>query len=244
MLTRRLRRFGLVNKMFNKNAHNGTESSANDTTVSESFVIAEQVVRADRTKLFLIWAICASLSTVGVIWYHLANPVIVRIPYQLLVDRVNATVQYLPPTLDKSITSNEAILKAQAARFIKVSESFYATTADRDAKEVYALSDETVAAWWRNRAITEKWAESYAYWSYREAQIISVVPQSPTVFTVRYAVYRKSFIGSESTLEGSYVATIPFSFSFDNRATEAQLLQNPIGFKVIAGYRIDSEVAM
>jgi type IV secretion system protein VirB8 len=148
---------------------------------------------------------------------------------------------------DVTLSSNEALAKANIAAFVMAKESYDWNLFDkRDGLIMYAMASGEVLRQWLALFSDQSRSPDVIYGPSKIARAVikSIILTSPdksgayTGATVNFdrVVYERA-TGARVSGE-SYVATLSFRFSSALKMTEELRLQNPLGFQVTS-YRLD-----
>lgn len=167
-----------------------------------------------------------------------------KIPYIVEVESATGTAQVLAPVgQERAVPHSELMDKHFISEYVRARETYEWGTIAGDYNKVRYLSMPAVFDPYSKMFKNEKTSPDTLYGQKNSVRIeltsITVNPQTDSA-VVRYTRRVVSNV-TNRPVETSYrIATIGFEYVPDYRRTEAELLVNPLGFK-ITSYRTDQE---
>lgn len=207
----------------------------------------DQISRTQRSEkrawIFAVTGWGFALLAIGAL--ALMVPLKQTVPYVLSVDRTTGNVEVLDVAEPRSVQYQPLLDKHWAQRYVIARESYHWRLLQQDYELVLAMSSDDVA-----REYTQIYegpnARDKKLGAYHElrVKVLSVTAQ-PDVegrMVVRFErQFRRTDVGQTEPPQ-TYVATMAFEYHTAAVAIEKQLLQNPLGFRVVA-YRLDAETS-
>ncbi|HEY0332666.1 MAG TPA: type IV secretion system protein [Stenotrophomonas sp.] len=222
--------------------------------VNYEITVADQARRSERRAWWVAAsALCMSLILAGGYFYVL--PLKEKVPYLVMADAYTgqASVARLHEDQQhRSITSSEAINRANVAAFIRARESYdWTLIGDRDWKTVFTMAEPEVGASYRTLYSTRNAAgplQVYGKGQSIRVKILSIQlfgeksGSGPSGATVRFqrSLFDKA-TGASGLLDNK-IATAEFRYRPDLTMSEGERELNPLGFRVRA-YRVDNDYA-
>jgi type IV secretion system protein VirB8 len=244
--------------MFGNKAGTPRIEAAVNEAVNYEISLADVLRRSERRAWFVAFsAILLALLLAG--GYYLVLPLKERTPFLVMADpyRGTATVARLRGDFGKnSIVANEAVNKSNLAHYVIARESYDMAQRDiRDWTVIFTMSSAQVAnayrylyarnnpgnlpsVYGRTRAIRIEIISITLLDSTPDAKGAGTGGGDAAVRFQRILVDKAS--GGTSVLD-TRVANIRYNYSKDLALTEAQRIENPLGFQVTS-YRVDTEM--
>ena len=187
----------------------------------------------------MVAGVAVAMCVAGVAAHYTVPPRVVQSPFLLKVDNARGTTEVITVLSDKVLTGDDALDKSHLSRYVLARESYNWHTIQKDYTDVGLMSSPEVAEKYLDLyrgddAIQEQYRDKTEI----EVKIISVVPTSKGIGTVRYETHTTRL---RNTTVATYVATIGYEYQATERMTEADRLRNPLGF-VVLSYRNDAEI--
>jgi type IV secretory pathway component VirB8 len=184
-----------------------------------------------------LMGLVVALSWAGIV---LMMPLKESVPY-VLKQAADGTVTTLTRVNLKEMTIDEAVVKADAARYVAARERYNWYILQDDYDLIMLLSSPDTAK--EYSAIYEGSESRDKTLGNRvrvKIKILSVVPTGNEAVTVRYQLEKGSYDGTGKPTTESLVATLGYEYGAIDTLPEDKRWLNPYGFRVIA-YRRDSE---
>jgi type IV secretion system protein VirB8 len=171
------------------------------------------------------------------------------VPYVFTVDRATGNVEAVSASDDRTIKSlgyQELTDKNLAKRYVIARESYYWPLLQYDYNQVLAWSSDPVgrdfARLYEGSTARDK---KYGASLDMRVKVLSVTLAQDEVGTkavVRFEKTTKRTEATEADPPVTFVATLAFEYKPSMFGKEADLIDNPLGYRVVT-YRVDSEVA-
>lgn len=220
--------------------------------VNYEITVADLARRSERRAWMVAsGAVVMSLILAGGYFYML--PLKEKVPYLIMADAYtgNATVARLRGDFsNNSITTSEAVNRANIANFIRARESYdWNLIGQRDWGTVFTMAEPQVASTYRALYNTRNPNGPLQIYGKKLAIRVKIVSlqlfggdpkRGPTGATVRFqrSLFDKG-AGTSRFLD-SRIATLEFSYKPNLAMSEEDRLLNPLGFRVSA-YRVDND---
>ena len=240
-------------KFFEKTGENLVDIPKDVVARSIDFeVTRELAARLSERRAWIVATCSILLATILAIGYFFVMPLKEKVPYMVIVDPYagNSVVARLSDNFDNmTITSNEAINKANISNFITAYESYdWDLWSKRDGLIVYAMAQGDVLKAYGDLYSSKTLSPDVVYGrkKTRRVRIKSLVLTGkdqngvPTGATVRFErlIIDKGFDTPMSA--ETLVATLEFEYKSNLKMQEEMRIQNPLGFRVKA-YRVDPD---
>jgi len=242
--------------MFRKKEETSSVKGAIQRAVSYELTIADMAKRSEkRAWQVATGAIVLSLVLAG--GYFMLLPLKEKTPFIVMADPYTGNVQasrLVPDVMDRTITANEAINRANVERYVLARESFDADqllTPLGGWRQVHVTSSGTVAVSYRASYAKNNPANPinlYGRQSALRVKILStVLVRTPdgrgfrgaTVRFQRFQYDKKS--GMTQPLDNK-LATIDYEYNNNLKFEDQDRVINPLGFQVTS-YRLDADAA-
>lgn len=216
------------------------------TFVEEHNSLASDYI-ALHNKQLKAWKVFGTIGFIfgfGGIGWHLTNPIVEKVPYTVLVDRLTGATEILQTVADQNITQDEVTNKYWVAEYIRNYESYDYYTIQNTYDRTLALSGENVALQFKRiysgnnsrDAILGISQTRKVYIS--NVMIDSVSEDGSGVARVRFKTETSQISGNPLT--EYWIATVAFQYDRGQMDAGKRLL-NPLGFKVVT-YSVGNEV--
>ena len=240
-------------KFFKKTGENVVDIPKDVVARSIDFeVTRELAARLSERRAWIVATCSILLATILAIGYFFVMPLKEKVPYMVIVDPYagNSVVARLSDNFDNmTITSNEAINKANISNFITAYESYdWDLWSKRDGLIVYAMAQGDVLKAYGDLYSSKTLSPDVVYGrrKTRRVRIKSLVLTgkdqngAPTGATVRFErlIIDKGFDTPMSA--ETLIATLEFEYKSNLKMQEEMRIQNPLGFRVKA-YRVDPD---
>ena len=240
-------------KFFEKTGENVVDIPKDVVARSIDFeVTRELAARLSERRAWIVATCSILLATILAIGYFFVMPLKEKVPYMVIVDPYagNSVVARLSDNFDNmTITSNEAINKANISNFITAYESYdWDLWSKRDGLIVYAMAQGDVLKAYGDLYSSKTLSPDVVYGrrKTRRVRIKSLVLTgkdqngAPTGATVRFErlIIDKGFDTPMSA--ETLIATLEFEYKSNLKMQEEMRIQNPLGFRVKA-YRVDPD---
>lgn len=206
-------------------------------------------VRQAKSSEKRAWFVAVALFVItvpSVIGLAVTGPLHERYPVIVEVDRTTGNVEVLEYPSNRRLADIQALTNGHwAQKYIIARESYFYPLLQDDYNAVKRMSSDDV---WKDYAsrfegpepLDKLWGDS----KQAKIKIISVVfpPDSADTAIVRYRKTVRQIKSGAVESADTYVANFRFTYSPAFKATEAEMIGNPLGYKVIA-YRDVPEVA-
>lgn len=224
--------------------------------VNYELTIADMAKRSEkRAWQVATGAIVLSLVLAG--GYFMLLPLKERTPFIVMADPYTGNVQasrLVPDVMDKTITSNEAINRANVERYVLARESYDADQTFTQLggwRQVNVMSSTPVANEYRalySRSNPVNLIETYGRFASIRVKILStVLVRSPDGqgfrgATVRFQRFRYDKKTGQTQPLDNKLATIDYSYNKNLKFEDQDRVINPLGFQVTS-YRVDNDAA-
>lgn len=163
-------------------------------------------------------------------------------PFVVRVDNATGVPDIVTAMQDQVVSGDDVMTKYWLAKYIVHRESYDWNTLQTDYDTTGLLSSAGVGAEYAELFSGEESLTA----QYRDRvraviDVISVVPNSDNVGTVRFSKTTKRKTTNTVISSQQWVATIAFEYRNTERVTESIRLVNPFGFRVTS-YRVDPEM--
>jgi len=163
------------------------------------------------------------------------------VPYMVLVDRQTGNVQALKPSVQQTITPDDALARSLLAQYVTARESFDINTLQNDYRKVALWSagdarDRYVASMQASNPLSP--LSALPRQTVVSVQVLSITSLNADTALVRFTTVR-SDPGAQPTPTQNWVAAIKYRFSASGMS-EADRWLNPLGFQVMR-YRRSAE---
>ncbi|GLK45530.1 MULTISPECIES: virB8 family protein [Novosphingobium] len=195
----------------------------------------------------IAWIVAGAATTVAVleaIALIALLPLKTVVPYTLLVDRQTGNVQALKPLGQQNVTPDDALVRSFLAQYVIARESFDINSLKDDYRKVAIWSAEEA----RERYLAAMQATNPASplaslprQALVETEVRSISSLNADTALVRFVTWRTD-PGGQRQQEQTWAAVIKYRFS-TARMSEADRLQNPLGFQVTR-YRRNAEMVV
>lgn len=217
-------------------------------------VTREHATRLSERRAWIVAACSISLALVLAVGYFFVMPLKEKIPYMVIVDPYSGTSSVAKLSDDfnnMTITTNEAISKANISNFITAYESYdWDLWSRRDGLIVYSMAQDDVLKAYEDLFSSKTLSPDLIFGrtKTRRVRIKSLVLTgkdangTPSGATVRFErlVIDKT-LGSPMAAE-ALIATLAFKYQSNLKMQEEMRVHNPLGFRITA-YRVDPETA-
>lgn len=240
-------------KFFEKTGENVVDIPKDVVARSIDFEITRELAaRLSERRAWIVATCSILLATILAVGYFFVMPLKEKIPYMVVVDPYagNSVVAKLSDNFDNmTITSNEAINKANISNFITAYESYdWDLWSRRDGLIVYAMAQGDVLKAYSDLYSSKTLSPDIIYGRKRtrRVRIKSLVLTGkdqngvPSGATVRFErlIIDKGFDTPMSA--ETLIATLEFEYKSNLTMQEEMRIQNPLGFRVKA-YRVDPD---
>lgn len=202
----------------------------------------DRLSRSERSKkvAYVVAGVSATITVFSVVAVTMLTPLKTVIPVIFRVDNATGVVENITSVTDGKWTSDEAVTKASAARYVRTREGYALNEREENFKVVSAFSSPQEQ---------ERFAVAYSGKNPDSPQIIygrsgiaritikSVAVPNSSLVQVRF---RKDVIMGDERKTSHWIATMSFSMADRKKLREEILLLNPTGF-VVTDYRVDPE---
>lgn len=242
--------------MFKKKEETPNVKGAIQKAVSYELTIADMAKRSEK-RAWQVATGAIALSVVLAGGYFMLLPLKERTPFIVMADPYTGNVQasrLVPDVMDKTITANEAINRANVERYVLARESFDADqllTPLGGWRQVHVTSSSAVAVSYRALYTKSNPASPinlYGRQSALRVKILStVLVRTPdgrgfrgaTVRFQRFQYDKKN--GMTQPLDNK-LATIDYEYNNNLKFEDQDRVMNPLGFQVTS-YRLDADAA-
>lgn len=240
----------LIKKFIQKD---GTTSDVVQRSVDFE-ITREHATRLSERRAWLVAVCSVILALVLAVGYFFVMPLKEKVPYMVIVDPYagNSAVARLSDDFNNmTITTNEALNKANISNFITAYESYdWDLWSKRDGLIVYAMAQNDVLKAYEDLYASKTLSPDLILGrkKTRRVRIKSLVltgqddKGAPSGATVRFErlIIDKAF---ESPMAAeALIATLAFEYKSNLKMQEEMRVHNPLGFRVTA-YRVDPETA-
>lgn len=217
----------------------------------QTFVVEHNSLASDyialHNKQLKAWQIFGTIGFIfglGGITWHLTNPIVEKVPYTVLVDRLTGATEILQSVPDQNITQDEVTNKYWVAEYIRNYESYDHYTIQNTYDRTLSLSGDNVAFQFKKIYSGNNSRDAVLGTSQtRKVHISNVMIDSvgedgSGVARVRFKTETSQITGTPLT--EYWVATVAFQYDKGEMDAGKRLL-NPLGFKVLT-YSVGNEV--
>lgn len=224
-----------------------------DDAIDFEVSLADVRRRSERRAWFLamLFGVLLALSVVG---YFVLLPLKQTVPFVVMADTHSgqATVARLAGSLPASLSSNEALDRANIANFVRARESYDASLlGDRDWGLVFSMAVPAVVSAYRRLHDPTNASQPYKVYGTQSSLRIRIVslqmnpaaaaPSNRTA-TVRFSRYLfDKAMGTERLIDHK-IAQVEYRYDTALKLQDQDRLLNPLGFRVEA-YRVDNDYA-
>ena len=201
----------------------------------------DRVLTAERSRRVAWWVAIGAMSTTGLALVAIAGltPFKTVVPYVIRVDNSTGIVEVMSALTDGRETYDEAVTKANAARYVAAREGFVMSEAQENFKTVSLLSQsieqQRFAAYYSGKN-PESPQQQYGRSATARVMIKSISLISREVVQVRFL---KNVTRGDEVKTSHWVATLTFAY-INATMSATDRLTNPLGF-VVSEYRADPE---
>jgi type IV secretion system protein VirB8 len=166
------------------------------------------------------------------------------IPYVIRVDSATGVPDIVTALNETTLETDEALDKYFVNKYIKLRESYFYETLQRDFELVQLMgstevNDEFLKIYQGENSRDKQLGSRFKI----EAQVLSIVPSKSngvSVATSRVRIKKSPKNGKGQPTEETYVITLSYEYLLENTLLEAYRMENPFAFTVTS-YRADRE---
>lgn len=209
---------------------------------------ADKTARIEQSerRAWLVAGAAAIVALVAVIGIALVGKLKTVQPFLLAMDKTSGNIEVVDAADDRAVKGYQELLdKHWAKKYVIARESYIWTLLQLDYDTVLALSGDGPARDYARKfdgpdALDKKLGAGVE----RRIKVLSVTlpPDETGKAVVRFERTEKRVEADTADLPQTFVATLAYEYKPGMRGKEADLIENPLGYKVTA-YRADAEIA-
>lgn len=206
------------------------------------------MLKKSEKRAWTIAKIATAIAVLEAIGLVTLAPMRQTVPVVFSVDKAHGNIEYVTTVDDQTVKGKQELVdKNNLTRYVVARENYYYRLLQPDYDLVVAMSSSQIgsdfaALYEGDDARDKKYGKNYEL----KVNIISVQTSQDEAGNTAFVRFTKTLHSVEANRDQPpqyFVATIRYEYqTMQLGASEADLIKNPFGFKVV-GYRVDPELA-